>query len=443
MSVQSSSLSGTLSSGHSSVVASSGAWTTLFILTAIYAINIADRYVLSTLIEPIKHEFQLSDASVGFLTGVALAIFYVAAGLPLGALADRANRKRMIGTAVAVWSAMTVLCGLSSGFWQLLLARIGVGVGEAGGTPPSHSIIADKFRPKLRAFALSVYGIGASIGAWFGASGAGYLNDAYGWRTTLLVFGLCGLPFALLAWLCIREPKRVHDDDLVDDNARHQPGETHGNNFKATLAYTVQRRALLHLIAGATVITFWGWGILWWATSFLVRSYGLSVGEAGALLGPIHGIGGTAMMVITVLAMLLLRSRAMSRQASFVAWTTLLGTLFSVALFSTLKLELTHVLLWLFVPITYIYIGPSIGLLQNLYPAGMRAKGSAILLFTANIANLAIAPQLVGLLSDLVAPHLANSAESLRYVLLGCAFTGFWASYHYWACARHMQREAQ
>ncbi|MNN05661.1 L-galactonate transporter [compost metagenome] len=338
---------------------------------------------------------------------------------------------------------MTVLCGLSSGFWQLLLARIGVGVGEAGGTPPSHSIIADKFRPKLRAFALSVYGIGASIGAWFGASGAGYLNDAYGWRTTLLVFGLCGLPFALLAWLCIREPKRVHDDDLVDDNARHQPGETHGNNFKATLAYTVQRRALLHLIAGATVITFWGWGILWWATSFLVRSYGLSVGEAGALLGPIHGIGGTAMMVITVLAMLLLRSRAMSRQASFVAWTTLLGTLFSVALFSTLKLELTHVLLWLFVPITYIYIGPSIGLLQNLYPAGMRAKGSAILLFTANIANLAIAPQLVGLLSDLVAPHLANPAESLLYVVLGCAFTGFWASYHYWACARHMQREAQ
>ena len=217
MSIPSNSISGTLSPSASSVVASSGAWTTLFILTAVYAINIADRYVLSTLIEPIKNEFQLSDASVGFLTGVSLAIFYVAAGLPLGALADRTNRKRMIGAAVAVWSAMTVFCGLSSSFWQLLLARIGVGVGEAGGTPPSHSIIADKFRPKLRAFALSVYGIGASVGAWFGASGAGYLNDAYGWRTTLLVFGLCGLPFALLVWLCIREPKRVHDEGISPD----------------------------------------------------------------------------------------------------------------------------------------------------------------------------------------------------------------------------------
>lgn len=433
MSVQSNSFNGALAPSRSSVVASSGAWTTLFILTAVYAINIADRYVLSTLIEPIKHEFQLSDASVGFLTGAALAIFYVAAGLPLGALADRTNRKRMIGTAVAVWSAMTVLCGLSSNFWQLLLARIGVGVGEAGGTPPSHSIIADKFRPKLRAFALSVYGIGASVGAWFGASGAGYLNDAYGWRTTLLVFGLCGLPFALLVWLFIREPKRVHDDG----EARDRDATT----FKDALRYTMQRRALFHLIAGATVITFWGWGILWWATSFLVRTYSMTVGEAGALLGPIHGIAGTAMMVITVLVMLLLRSKAMHQQSAFVAWTTLLGTLFSVALFATDRLELAHVLLWLFVPITYIYIGPSIGLLQNLYPAGMRAKGSAILLFTANIANLAIAPQLVGLLSDLVAPHLGNPQESLRYVLLGCAFTGFWATYHYWACARHMKKE--
>lgn len=435
MSVQSNSLSGTLASDDSSVVASSGAWTTLFILTAVYAINIADRYVLSTLIEPIKHEFQLSDASVGFLTGVALAIFYVAAGLPLGALADRTNRKRMIGAAVAVWSAMTVLCGLSSNFWQLLVARVGVGVGEAGGTPPSHSIIADKFRPKLRAFALSVYGIGASVGAWFGASGAGYLNEAYGWRTTLLVFGLCGLPFALLVWLCIREPKRVHDDQHL------KAGDNSG--FKAALAYTLQRRALFHLIAGATVVTFWGWGTLWWATSFLVRSHGLSVGEAGAMLGPIHGLAGTAMMVITVLVMLLLRSKPMFQQSSFVAWTTLLGTLFSIALFSTAKLDIAHLLLWLFVPITYIYIGPSIGLLQNLYPAGMRGKGSAILLFTANIANLAIAPQLVGLLSDLIAPHLANPADSLRYVLLGCAFTGFWAMYHYWACARHMQKETQ
>jgi len=328
---------------------------------------------------------------------------------------------------------MTMLCGFSGNFWQFMLCRIGVGVGEAGGTPPSHTIIADKFKPKLRAFALSVFGIGASIGGWLGASGAGYLNDLYGWRTTLFIFGLCGLPFALLIWLGIREPKRVND------NGVHEAG--HKATFTETLKYSVERKALFHLIAGATIITFWGWGILWWITSFLVRTYSLSVGEAGALLGPIHGLAGTGMMLITVVVMLLMRNQAMHHQSYFVSWTTLIGTALSIALFLTHSLPAAHILLWLFVPITYIYIGPSIGLLQNLLPATMRAKGSAILLFTANIANLAIAPQLIGVLSDYVATRISNPSESLRLVLLGCAFTGFWATYHYWACARHMKRE--
>lgn len=186
---------------------SSSAWLALMILMVVYAVNIADRFVLSTLLEAIKADFHLSDSATGFLTGVSLAIFYVAAGLPLGALADRANRKKMVAISVAVWSAMTILCGLSATFWQMLLVRIGVGVGEAGATPPSHSLISDKFAPRARAFALSVFGVGASIGAYLGASGAGYLNDHYGWRHTLIIFGIVGLPVAALCWL-IREPKR-------------------------------------------------------------------------------------------------------------------------------------------------------------------------------------------------------------------------------------------
>lgn len=431
MSVRSNSIPGALPANQASSIARSGAWTTLIILTLVYAVNIADRYVLSTLIEPIKHEFQLSDASVGFLTGVALAIFYVSAGLPLGALADKVNRKRMITAAVAVWSCMTLLCGMSANFWHLLLARIGVGIGEAGGTPPSHSIISDNFQPRLRAFALSVFGIGASLGAWLGASGAGFLNDAYGWRTTLMVFGACGLPIALLVWLLIREPKRMNDDggSAVTDTS----------TLKQSLAYIFKNKALLHVMSGATVITFWGWGILWWTPSFLVRSHALTVGGAGELLGPIHGIAGTALMLLTVLVMLRLRNRPMARQPAFVAWTTLLGTLFSIGVFATDNLSYVQVLLWLFVPITYIYIGPTTGLVQNLFPANMRAKGAAILLFVANIANLAVAPQLIGALSDFIAPRISNPSDSLRFVLLGCAFTGLWATYHYWAAARHMK----
>lgn len=433
MSMQTTVVSGDLPTAKSSSVAATGAWSTLFILTIVYAMNIADRYVLSTLIEPIKHEFQLSDASVGFLTGVALAIFYVSAGLPLGALADRANRKRMISAAVAVWSCMTIMCGLSGSFWQLLLARIGVGIGEAGGTPPSHSILSDKFQPRLRAFALSVFGIGASLGAWLGASGAGYLNDEFGWRTTLLVFGACGIPVAVLVWLFVREPKRVQDDGETQSIGSETA------TLKESISYIFKNKALLHVMSGATIITFWGWGILWWTPSFLVRSYSLTVGGAGELLGPIHGIAGTALMLLTVVVMLQLRNKPMARQPTFVAWTTLLGTLFSIGVFATDNLDYAHLLLWVFVPITYIYIGPTTGLVQNLFPASMRAKGSAILLFVANIANLAIAPQLIGALSDFIAPRISNPSDSLRFVLLGCAFTGLWATYHYWAAARYMK----
>lgn len=412
----------------------SGAWITLFLLTIVYAVNIADRYVLSTLIEPIKHEFQLSDSAVGFLTGTALAIFYVCAGLPLGALADKASRKKMIAISVTIWSAMTVVSGVSANFWHLLLARIGVGIGEAGGTPPSHSILSDKFTERLRVFALSVFGIGASIGGWLGASAAGYLNEAYGWRETLIIFGLCGLPVALLVWLFVPEPKRGQIDTAAKTVALEHA------TLKDSIQFIWRSKALFHVMAGATIITFWGWGILWWTPSFLVRSYTLTVGDAGAMLGPIHGIAGTLLMVLTVLVMFQLRNKAVSKQPSFIAWTTVLGTFLSIAVFLTDKLDYVHILLWLFVPITYIYIGPTTGLVQNLLPPQMRAKGAAILLFVANIANLAIAPQLIGFGSDVVGRYLEHPEESLRYVLLGCAVTGFWAAYHYWAAARHIQR---
>ncbi|MGF6163151.1 MFS family permease [Pseudomonas sp. 2725] len=409
----------------------SGAWLTLILLTLVYALNIADRYVLSTLIEPIKQEFGLSDSAVGFLTGTSLAIFYVAAGLPLGALADRVNRKRMISISVAVWSGMTVVCGLSGTFWHLLLSRIGVGVGEAGGTPPSHSIISDYFPSRSRAFALSVVGLGASIGAWLGASGAGILNDAHGWRTTLIIFGLCGLPIAVIVWILVREPKRGQKDEVTNESLAT-------TTLRQTIRYAVNNKAVFHVMAGATILTLWGWGIVWWTPAFLTRSFSLTVGQAGSLMGPIHGIGGTLLMVLTVLMMLRYRDKPLSLQPKFVGWTTILGTLCSIAVFSSTDLKYVTIAMWVFVPVIYIYIGPTSGLIQNLFPPSMRAKGIAVLLFVVNIANLAVAPQLMGFCSDLIAPHLANSKDSLRYVLLGFSFTGFWAAYHYYAAARYM-----
>jgi len=410
------------------------AWIAAAVMMIVYIINIADRYVLSTLIEPIKADLQLSDAGVAFLTGVSLAIFYVAAGLPLGALADRVNRKKMIAISVAVWSGFTALCGLSTGFWQFLLARIGVGVGEAGGTPPSHSLLADKFPPRSRAFMFSIWGLGASIGAWLGASGAGLLADAYGWRNTLVIFGLVGLPVALLVWLCVREPKRGQTDAVqVDPDA---PVAT----LMQTIQHTWRTPALRHLLMGGGIVTLWGWGLAWWIPAFLSRSFALSTGEAGALLGPMHGIGGTALMIATVLVMRLLKNQSMHWQAQFVTFTTLIGTIPGILLFYVNSLEAATWILWIFVPIIYVYIGPSTALVQNLYRPDMRAKGIALLLFTANLCNLAIAPQLVGLFSDWVAANSSTPQESLRTVLFWFAFTGFWATAHYWALAHHMKK---
>ena len=415
-----------------STVSHRGRWYVLFVMTVVYTINIADRYVVSTLIEPIKRDLLLSDAAVGFLTGVALAIFYVSAGIPLGVLADRVNRRNLIAISVAAWSVMTALCGLAQNFWQLLLARMGVGIGEAGGTPPSQSIIADRFPPRLRAAAMTLFAVGASIGALMGSSFGGWLSDHFGWRGALIVFGLVGLPVALLVRFTMSEPIRGQLDAHPAERA----------TLVETLKFIRSQKALMHLLAGGTVITYWGWGTVWWTPSFLVRSHDLTVGEAGALLGPMHGIGGTAVTLLTAWVMKR-ASKDVRHQTWFISATVLLATVPSTLAYIAPSLATATFMLWIFVPITYLYIGPSFGLIQNLVPASMRAQTNAVYLFVANFANLVIAPQLLGFASDLVAPHLADPQESLRYVLAANTVTGLWAAWHYLVAAKELRQNLQ
>lgn len=407
------------------------AWFMLVVLTLVYAVNIADRYVLSTLIEPLKHDLNLSDTSVGFLTGVTLAIFYVTAGIPVGILADRVNRKRLTAACVALWSGMTVLCGMSQTYWQFALARIGVGIGEAGATPTSHSMIADKFPASLRATAFTIWGIGACIGAWLGGVGAGFLIEDHGWRGTLIIFGLAGLPVALILWAFVKEPVRGQFDvKLVEEQS----------TIKQTLQFVFTQKSLLHVLIGNTVLTYWGWGIVWWAPSFLVRSHGLSVSEAGSLLGSIHGIGGIASMLLTAM-ILSNRSRGPEFQARFVGWITVGATVPSILVFYADSLKLVEVMLWLFIPCIYMYLGPTAALLQNLVRSSMRGKIVAIMLLAANLTNLVVAPILIGFLSDSVSTYIADSQNALRYVLCGMAVTGFWAGYHYIRCTKTLRHD--
>jgi len=399
-------------------------WYVLGVLTAVYALNIADRFSISTLIEPIRQELKLSDGGVAALTGVALGVFYVTIGIPVAAFADRANRRNILAVSLGLWSAMTAACGLAGNSLQLLLARFGVGIGEAGGTPPSTSILADKFPAARRPMALTIFALGACLGAWLGSSVAGGVAQRSGWRAAFLVLGIPGIVFALLVWLTVREPRRG-----ALDRAARTSGPA---SFAETLKFIAAQRSAVHLLLGGAVATLWSWGLMWWTPAFLQRSHQLTVGEAGALLGFMHLVAGTAS---TLLAGWLVGRRAAADPryvARLLAWVVALATVPSVLLYWVSSQGAATALLWIFVPAVYFYIGPILGLLQNVVPANMRATACALLLFLANLGNLVIAPQVIGWLSDWFRVSFGAGTESLRWALLLLAPTGLWAAWHLW-----------
>ena len=407
-------------------------WYVLIVMCAVYAINIADRYVMSTVLEPIRLELHLTDSGVAFLTGVSLALFYVTMGIPLSWVADRANRRNLLALALVAWSVMSVLCGLSRTYTQLLLARIGVGVGEAGGTPPANSIIADYFPAGRRAMAMAVFALGAPIGAWLGADMAGAVAKAYGWRTAFLVLGAPGVVIGLLVFLSVKEPARGRLDTVAQ-------GDT--PSFPQTLKYLMGQRACMHVMMGGGLSALWGWGLMWFTPTYLQRAYHLDVGQAGGLLGPIHLYAGIAASLGT--AWLLSRPYFTDprRILTLLAAVTAVCTVPSFIAYWTHSLVVARIMLWLYIPAIYFYIGPAMALVQNLAPPKMRAMFIAISLVLANVFNLIVAPQAVGWMSDHFAGPAGADAASLRLALLVLAPSGLWAAWHYWAARQTVVAE--
>jgi predicted MFS family arabinose efflux permease len=404
-------------------------WYVLFLLTGVYALNIADRFVVSTLIEPIKAELHVSDAAIGLLTGGALAIFYVAAGLPLSVLADRVNRRNLIAFSLGAWSLMTAVCGLTRSFWQLMAARVLVGVGEAGGTPPSQSLISDYFPWRRRAFALSIYATGASIGSMVGSS-AGYLSDLWGWRSAFFVLGLPGIVVAGVLYATVKEPARGRLDAPSNDprsSGSQRPG------FGDMLIFTRHQPALLHALLGGALYSTWAFGSLWWSPSFLVRSHHMTLGDAGGALSMMHGIGGTAVLLGTTILMGKLTGRDARAVPWFLAICCALGTIPAVTVLVVPSRTAALSMFWLFVPLSYAPIGPCFALIQNLVPAHMRSKIVGLFLLMTTVGNLVIAPQVVGITSDLLASRYG--ADSLRMALLPLSLVGVWAAAHFWMCS--------
>jgi predicted MFS family arabinose efflux permease len=409
-------------------------WYVLAVMVLVYTMSIADRYAISTVQESMRLELHLTDSGIAFLTGVLLALFYVFFGFPISWLIDRSSRRNIIALSLAAWSLMTACTGLARNFPQLVLSRIGVGVGEAGGTPGANSILSDYFPTTRRPMALTIFGLGAPIGAWLAADFAGAIADRYGWRSVFLALGVPGAVLAAVVLLTIREPRRGQFDAKANDATA---------TFRESMRFLWQQRSAVHLMLASAITALWGWGLMWWTPTFLIRSYGLSAGEAGGIIGPINLWAGMGATVYT--GWLLARPSMMDPRRIVWLLGTVIGlvTVPSIIIYGTHSLPLAKILFWIFIPACYFYIGPCFGLLNNLAQPRMRAMFCATTLFVANVANLVIAPQLVGILSDWFAPgHVANAA-SLRLALLVLAPMGFWAAYHYFHCARTLAADQE
>ncbi|HXW75702.1 MAG TPA: MFS transporter [Steroidobacteraceae bacterium] len=402
-------------------------WYVLTVMCAVYALNIGARYVVTTVFEPIRLELKLTDAGAAFLTGVPLALFYVVCGIPIAWLADRSNRRNIVAASLVIWSGFTLLCGLSQSYWQFLVSRIGVGVGEAGATPPSTSIVSDCFPAERRPMALSVFALGAPIGAWLGADLAGAVAQAHGWRAAFFALGVPGVLLGTLVFLTIGEPRRGRLDAIA---------AVGGASFLESLAFLWRQRAAYHVIMASGVCSLWGWGLAWFTPTFLLRSYGLNVAQAGAIMGHIHLVGGILATIVAAWFM----SRPFMFDPRRVLWTLgwVIGcaTVLSIVAYWTHSLWLARAMLWAYVPAIYFFIGPCMALVLNLAPSHMRSTFTAWSVLVGNVFNLIVAVQGVGLLSDWFGGAHGADAASLRLALLVLAPTGFWATWHFFVAAR-------
>ena len=403
-------------------------WYVLTIMMLVYTISIADRYVLSTLLGPISKELNLSDTGAASL-GIPLALFYVTMGIPLSWLCDRTNRRTLLAASVAAWSFMTALTGYTKGYFDLLLARIGVGVGEAGGTPACNSIIADYFPANRRSMAMTVFALGAPLGAWLGSDIAGYVSTLHGWRAAFLVLGVPGIILALVIMLTVKEPRRGRLDAVSADAPP---------TVIETLKFLWSQKSAVHAIMGSGLSAFWGWGLMWFTPLFLQRTYGMDEGQAGGLLGWIYLIGGIGASLVTAWVVARPAYTNPQKIARLLAVVTALATVPSFLAYYTRELWIAEIMWWLFIPAIYFYIGPAFALCQNLSAPRMRAMTVAISLLIANLLNLIVAPWMVGGLSDFFAGPAGADAESLRLAQLILAPTGLWAAFHYWRAEKYI-----
>lgn len=407
---------------------------TLVLLLVVYISNYADRQILNILQVQIMDELKIGNAAFGFLSGLSFALFYATLGIPLAMLADRFSRKWILIASMSVWSIMTTLCGVAQGFWQLALFRIGVGVGEAGGSPPSHSMISDLYPVAQRGTALAIYALGVPLGTALGNLVGGYIGGGLGWRVAFYVLGLPGLLLALYFAFAFKEPERGHADGGLDTTGK-------APSLGEVARFMFSQRSLVHAIAGATLITAVGYGGLAFTSKFLQFSHGMTVQQVGAYLalqtGVVAAIGTFAGGFLgDVLA-----RRNLGWSAWIVTAAIAISAPFTIAVY---LLSDTTLVLWLMtitILVGGVYLAPTFALVQNLVGVRMRATASALLLFVINLVGLGLGPLVVGLIADAFTPIFDKDA--VRYALFIFSVLGLWGAWHYWIAPRTLKEDLE
>ncbi len=410
----------------------------LGILLVGYVINFVDRSILSLLLEPIKLELALTDSQLGFLGGLAFAVFYTFLGIPIAALADRRSRVKILAVSMVIWSAMTAICGLANNFLTLLLARIGVGIGEAGASPPSHSLISDYFPIETRATALSIYALGIPLGTMIGNFVGGWGADAIGWRYTFFLVGVPGIIFALIVWFTLREPPRGMSDIKPSQRSTTPVKTPPPPPVKTVFKLLWSKTSFRHLAFAAGLHAFVSYGAGTWNAPFFIRIHEMSLTDIGSILALVAGVGAIGTFFGGYISDKL-SDRTDDKRWYF--WVPGIATLVMVPfqLIAYLYGGMWAVVasLMMVAVLGNAYLGPSFAMTQALVSLRMRAVASAILLFVLNLIGMGLGPYLVGVLSDILTPDFG--VYSIRYAMCAAVLVNLWAAFHYFVGARTMR----
>ncbi|MBS0248683.1 MAG: MFS transporter [Proteobacteria bacterium] len=404
-------------------------------LTLLSAVNQLDRQLINILIEPIRREFSLTDLQIGFLVGPTFVAVYSALSLPAAVIAARRSRVALLTISALGWGAMTVLCGFAHSYWHLLITRFGVGIGEAGGMPPTHALISDLYRPEERATAMSTWAAGINGGIFIAFLFGGVVGYRYGWRWALISAGILTVALALILRLTVREPAR-RSRGLSPPNGRLASAAM----FTATLRALTRDPAMRHIVIGAALACIVGSSSMAWLPSFLVRSHGMTIAEVGIYLAFVVGIGGAIGTWLSGVVSDRLRKRDIRWSIWLVAAALLATKPFN---FGFLLADTTALALASFVVpamLGGVYVGPSLATLHNRTDAALRPMVSAVFLLVVNSVGFGFGPLLVGALSDLVFKSFGQDA--LRYSLVVVQGVAIWGAFHYYLAGQRMDRPA-